>query len=193
MTAETLSELVKFCEGKKVLDAGCGTGFISYNLRKHGIDVIAVDNEESRYCFTDEKPWTRQNFVVKGNALDHLKPDIDVVIISWPDYQTDFSLRIAKKLQIGQYLIYQGESYGGCTGCDEFHELVDTGKFRFLDHESAALNEQHLQFGGIHDSWYIYQRVSKDLMSDDEIRRIVSNDFPEFPPYALKLDYSQQL
>jgi hypothetical protein len=53
----------------------------------------------------------------------------------------------------GQILIYSGEGDGGCTGCYEFHNL--------LDEEFEDITEQYMHYPGfqgygVHDWWWFY-------------------------------------
>lgn len=42
-----LQENLKDCKGKKVLDAGCGTGFLAILLAQDGWEVTAIDSSEA--------------------------------------------------------------------------------------------------------------------------------------------------
>lgn len=57
----------------------------------------------------------------------------------------------------GQWLVYNGEGSGGCTGDDPYHELLETEFERFELFEDS-LNENHVRFMSIYDRWYVYRK-----------------------------------
>lgn len=160
VTQETLEALVRLCHGKRVLDAGAGTGYLAKALEDHGIDVLAADRKnysEGKHGY----PF-RQQFKLDyiGDVTEILPGQFDVVMLCWPCYNKPFGYDVAKRLQPGQTLIYQGEGFGGCTADDAFHEFVgNTQYWQKDDAQTAMLNAAHLQFSGIHDTWQVYQRI----------------------------------
>ena len=154
LTRELVSALAAMLRGKSVLDAGCGAGFLAQCLADCNVDVTAVDDYSQKYAhgsfFKHRRPVT-----VVDDALEYVGM-YDVVILSWPDLNSDFSVRVANKMLSGQTLIYQGEGMYGCTGTDEFHLLLD--EWHFDEETSDALNELHLTFKGINDRWHVYTK-----------------------------------
>lgn len=152
----TLSEVLK---GKKVLEAGAGSGFLSYNLQKLGIDVTPVDFqkvEDNRYSFSHG-----YSDIINEDAVKHLHfanklpQTYDYVIMSWPCLGTDFANDILNAMKPGQKLIYVGERGGGCTANDNFFESLEE---QASIHQSMTekLQEDSLSFSGLHDDWYVY-------------------------------------
>ena len=45
--------LLRFSSGRRVLDAGCGTGRLTLELLRNGYDVVAIDHEEEIRCQTN--------------------------------------------------------------------------------------------------------------------------------------------
>jgi hypothetical protein len=57
-------------------------------------------------------------------------------------------------------LLYVGEGYGGCTGNDEFHSILeDESRFKFDSELSELLSNSTLSFYGIHDRWHLYKAI----------------------------------
>lgn len=159
LTQEVGYTLAKFLEAKKVIDVGCGTGYLTFHLKSMGVDIVGVDNYSSSYTHGIMGSVKHTN-PIECDARDIDYSKYDVVILSWPDYESSLAYEVISKLHPGQIIIYQGESCGGCTGDDAFHDLI-TGstKFKELVELSEELFDNHVRFAGIHDNWYIYQVV----------------------------------
>lgn len=154
-TTEVISTLLCFLRGKKVLEVGSGIGYLAHVLSEKGIDITTIDNLSTKYCFG-------RNLIIKCDkqvlAFGKIKSKYDVVIMSWPDYESVFASRIISEMHKGQVLIYQGEGWGGCTGNDKFFRKLNKS-FREIDILSDKLNHHHVQFNGIHDWWYVYRKI----------------------------------
>lgn len=159
LTQECVFTLAKFLEGKRVIDVGCGSGYLTYHLKNCGVDIVGVDNYSSSYAHgTMGRAKYIHNINCDAKDIDYSK--YDVIILSWPDYNTTFAYEIISKLEPGQIIIYQGESWGGCTGDDYFHDFLNsTDRVIELEDVSNSLFEGHVRFSGIHDNWYVYQLV----------------------------------
>ncbi len=157
LTKEVAHYLACALHNKRVVEVGCGTGFLASKLRDAGVEVVAIDSFETKY--------TKGTFanrchghVHQANALEYDITNFDAVILSWPDYNKDFAYRVAKKMRRGQYLVYQGEGSGGCTADERFfNELY--ANFQYFPRISSKLNDFHTQFDGIHDWWEIYRKT----------------------------------
>lgn len=152
LPTETISLLAEILKGKKALDVGAGAGYLSNLLALRGVDITAIDNfsylEKQGYYFAG----TNKN-IINQDVKDHPVEKYDVVILSWPHD----GMETLNKMVSGQILIYQGESCGGCTGSEEFHDVInDESQFLEIKHD---LNKYHLQFDGIHDNWYFYRKI----------------------------------
>ena len=82
--------------GKTVLDIGCGNGYWTYMLRREGVDVIAIDNAQSRY----RTSWIGD--VVVEDGLAHLQKKRegsgrnDVLLLVYPITANDFTGKILR-------------------------------------------------------------------------------------------------
>ena len=155
LTSETLQQLEKICKNSRVVDVCCGTGFISKNLINLGLDVDAIDALNHIYF---AEGWRQAAHVRQQYAEDLNYADYDIFILSWPNYESDLGLTIINSIPAGKTLIYQGEGKGGCTGNDEmFHSLKHNFMLRSV--ETNALNENHIRWSGIRDSWQVYTKL----------------------------------
>lgn len=107
-------------EGKpKVLDVGCGTGFLAYLLAETGeVDVIGLDPEESLIM---NSPYSHPNLQLEvGDSRDAVKrysgQDFDIVINSWMPYQLNLTPDIR---EIGAKVIVYIKEAGGGTGVSD--------------------------------------------------------------------------
>jgi len=145
-TKSMITAMTKFIDGDKVISIGAGSGYIEHLLSDHGVTmVIGTDNMKRKY-----KKYHHP--IEKLNAIDAIKKynDHNTLLLSWPEYDDSMASN-ALKLFTGDKLIYIGEEYGGCTGDDEFHEMLE---------ESWKLikNIEIPNYYGIHDSVYLYVR-----------------------------------
>lgn len=152
-----LDKTSQFLNNKKVCEIGAGTGWLSYNLQQRGIDIIPIDYKPGKDSdFGFKKLHTE---VLMANGIDYLENNFsDVVILSWPDYDTSFASDILNVLKKGQTLIYIGESEGGCTGDDHFFQLLEN-KTKLQVTITDSLQDSALSWNGIHDTWYVFEVI----------------------------------
>lgn len=91
---ESLQIIKNVSRGKTILDVGCGNGFWTYMLRKEGLEVIGIDNAQSRYrtCWIGD--------VVFEDGTSNLKKrqggKNDVLLLVYPITANDFTGTILK-------------------------------------------------------------------------------------------------
>jgi len=137
---------------KKVLEAGCGLGWIASELIEVGIDITPTDlwpNQHNPY-------WKHEYFsrtkIEQKNAVSAVKEyDFDVLLMSWPCYGDDWAYEALKQLPPGKDLLYIGESYGGCCATPEFFELIDT------KYKEWEIYTHYEPFDAIHDQVIYYK------------------------------------
>ena len=150
-TAEFVFELKKIHKkvNKPILSVGCGSGYLERVLINSGVETIATDLyiKDNRYSW-GSTIWMPQAECISAQDAIKKYPGCPV-LMSWPCYDKDWSYDAIKEMTKDQYLIYIGESFGGCTGTDAFHlELFDN----FTDSE---IRVPAVQFRGIHDRVHI--------------------------------------
>jgi SAM-dependent methyltransferase len=160
LTNDSISTLSSYLKNMKVVDLGCGTGYLVWALKSKGVNIVGVDNFSSTYSSTGTFEKHQYAPAINADILGFDISSYDVVIMSWPDYGSPTAHSIAKKLKSGQIFIYQGEGYGGCTADDAFHDLVsDEAEFVEIEDVSELVNAGHVQFFGLHDRWFVYQKL----------------------------------
>lgn len=128
-----------------IVEMGAGTGYWARLLKNIGTNIIAYDRGESQYGFS-------KNYfpIKKGTPENLLKIKKRNLLLIWPCYATSFAFDSLKSFQ-GEYFIYIGESHGGCTGDDDFFELLEAEWELVRTHDIPV-------WYAIHDSLYVYQR-----------------------------------
>lgn len=154
VSAEVLAALVKLFKDLKVLEVGSGTGYLAKTLEDQSIDITAVDNVAKSYRF--EQTYKRD---FSCDAVELLPGDYQAVLMCWPCLNSDFAMRVAQAMKPGQILVYQGEGPGGCTASDDFFDYIRSDAWIRLHEPEEALNDNHVQFVGIHDNWYVLQKA----------------------------------
>jgi len=156
LTEEVVDKLKKY---SPILEVGSGTGYLTYELKRAGIDIIATDPEPySCVSHGPKKIWTHIERVDANEAIEkYIKKDKNLTLASiWPSLNGEWITNATKLfLELGgTRLIYGGEGPGGCTASDNFFELLED---RFEEIEYIKI----LQWQGIHDYIGVYQVKGK--------------------------------
>jgi len=159
MTA--LAELLR--KSGLVLDAGCGSGYLSKELTRLGVPTFAVD-----YCdFREARPVghgypinTAYQLDALGDAASFVSSRFGVVLLTWPPYEKPFALKVAQAMLPGQLLVYEGEDAGGCTADTAFFKFMnDSTLWEPLPDASSRLNAVHVTLDTLHDHWTVWKRL----------------------------------
>lgn len=156
LTEETGKALYQFLSKfNSVVEPFAGTGYLAHHMRRMGMGrrYRAYDACVTHWQDAD-RPRRNYGFTKSGCFNINLKK-AEAVVMTWPNYAESLAYRIARKMVKGQYLIYQGEGRGGCTGDDRFHDYLETD-FTRLELREKMLNHKHVNFDGIHDKWHVY-------------------------------------
>ena len=159
-TAECVSSLSALCKGKKVLEAGSGSGWLADQLAQQGIAITAADWADYRQA-RDKKRGYPMRIVFRldhhGDAVALLPGNFDVVLLVWPNLGTPFGEQVVHAMRSGQVMIFEGEEKGGNTATEEFFDVL-SADFERLNAETQSLNEHHRAFPGLHDRWQIFRK-----------------------------------
>jgi hypothetical protein len=137
-----------------LIDPMAGTGYWAYVLRQLGVDVACYDSSPpipwggNNNWHHDTPTWVPVNQGFAEVAIDR-HPD-RVLFLSWPPYSESSAYRTLREFA-GDRFIYIGEGPGGCTGDDEFHELLDA-EWHQIDARPL------IQWWGLHDAITVYER-----------------------------------
>lgn len=132
--------------GKPIVEVGAGSGYWAMLLQNMGVTVVPIDKTPPPNTFA-AKRYTQ---IIKGSCEDLPNFPGYVLMLCWPPYDKPLAADAIKTYQ-GSTIIYIGEGYGGCTGDDEFHKLLNA------DWEQKQ-EIRIPQWYGIRDFMGIYQR-----------------------------------
>ena len=146
---EAIKTIVKY---SPIIEIGSGTGYWAKLISDAGAFIKSFDlfppysdninvYHKSSGCYFP---------ISEGNESKLLEYTNYTLMLCWPPYVDKMSFNVISNYS-GKYLIYIGESYGGCTGCDEFHEYL----YKYFN-EVEIVNIP--QWNGINDYLWIYER-----------------------------------
>lgn len=135
-----------------VVEIGAGGGYWARMLRERGLLVMAYDEEEVHNVVRSRGSWSPVD--VGGPEKAALWPQL-TLFLCWPPYDTPMALMSLLAYK-GDKFVYVGEGYGGCTGDDAFHALLEK-EWREIEDDGVWLP----QWPGIHDTLYVYERKKK--------------------------------
>ena len=158
LSVKLVTELSKQLLNKNVLDVGAGTGFLAKQLYDNKINIQAIDKENnvnSSYGFKN-----KYFDIINEDGIKYIKenPQINTIILSWPNYNSEFATEVLKAMTFGQKLYYMGEEEGGCTGSYSFFSLL-AEKTKLNKSLTKKLQKHNLSWPGIRDNWYVYEII----------------------------------
>lgn len=168
VSKEQLGLLSGWLGSRSVVEVFSGTGYLMYHLdrlKPQGVVYKAYDN---RSWSMVSPRYLEPYFGTKKNALRANLSRFDVVMLMWPEYRKRHGFNIARKMEVGQYLIYQGE-WNGLTGCGRlFIELSEN--FELIQPITDELQKYQIRYidewdGSSYftDHFRIYKKVSKHV------------------------------
>lgn len=157
---EELKILSKLFSNNKVFEFGCGSGYLANQMKLLGCNYIGIDNYQTSYG-GGIKFNTDNNNVVQENAIKYFtqrSKSTKFVVMSWPDYSSNFAYKLAKLMRKGSILVYKGEDLEGCTADYNFFKYIES-HFELDKKLTEKMNKYSNQFDGVYDYWYIWKKV----------------------------------
>lgn len=147
-TEAAIREMVKYTP---LIEIGAGSGYWAKLVEEEGGQVL---------CFDQYEPIQNKNYTFIRQYHDvslggpEVLPDFPrhTLFLCWPPYHSSLASDCLKKYP-GKTLIFVGEGWGGCTGDDEFFEILEK------DWEQKEIDIQIPQWWGMHDYFNIYRRI----------------------------------
>lgn len=160
ITNAYLLALSSFIGRKKCLEIMCGTGCLTYGLRKYGVDIIPTTERNSKSNYYIGRDWCNDIIDIDAiKAIELYGKDIDYVITSFPcptnslDYRSIEKMREinpnCKMIYIGNVL-HGNETYVSTDFC---HHIRDKKRMIFLTEINHFMYHRY----GIFDYTYIIQ------------------------------------
>lgn len=150
-----------------ILDAGCGTGYLAWELKQRGVTVLPVDPEPFTFInATPKRQWLEPvRLPAQQVAVQH--PD-HALLLSWPSLKRPWPLETLQAYTQagGQCLILIGEGRGGCCADDTFYDWLHSGDSPWQDVVEVPMEN----WVGIHDHCLIYRRTPAAIATSPDAR-----------------------
>lgn len=150
---DVLALIVRTLNGQGVVEIGAGTGYWAWQLTQLGVSVVAYDHEPPDQG-NNYYHGRRDTFypVIKATAeVAGAHPD-RALFLCWPPYDEPMAADALRAYQ-GNTVIYIGEGSSGCTGDEEFHNMLE----KEWDTPKGGACPM-VQWWGLHDWITIYHR-----------------------------------
>ncbi len=164
-SAEVMTVLAELLQNSgPVLDAGCGSGYLSRELNRLGVTTFAVDYRDFREARPVGNGYpinTVYQLDALGDASSFISSQLGALLMTWPPYDDPFALNVALAMLPGQWLVYEGENVGGCTANTAFFEFMsDSTLWQPMPDASSRLNAVHVTLDTLHDHWTVWKCIN---------------------------------
>jgi hypothetical protein len=144
---EAIQKLVSL---SPVVEVGAGTGYWASLVSEAGCYIRAFDSAPPKFG-TNKYNHTEPCFrVERGQANVTSRFTHRTLFLCWPPYDTGMATEAIRAYK-GKTVVFVGESQGGCTGNDEFHDML-RDRFNLVD--SVELP----RWSGINDYMSVWNR-----------------------------------
>lgn len=135
------------------LEVGCGLGIWAYFLKyQFNINIIATDDKSTHY----DSDVRKNNTYIDYHDMDSMSSvkkfrEANVLMLVWPPYDNSMGYDALKEFR-GNKFVYVGEERGGCTGTDDFFDLLEK------EWERIEPEHNNRSWPGIDDSTKFFTR-----------------------------------
>ena len=148
-TKELVASLVEY---SPMVSVGSGFAYTESLAIKEGADIISTDlspDSNNHWC-RDGKFYCDVEKIKADEAVKKYKDRN--VFMAWPPYDNPMAAEVVEAMEVGKYLVFVGEYHGGCTGDDNFFEILYAN---FEEVSDLAIPN----WPGIRDSCVIYKKI----------------------------------
>ena len=139
-------------EYSPLLSVASGHAYTESIAFKQGVDIISTDisPKNNGWCKGNISFMSVEKLSCKKAILKYSNRNI---FMAWPPYDHPVAYQVVKKMSINKFLIYIGESQGGCTGDDSFFGYINK-HFEEISHNASVKS-----WFGIRDNIYVYKKI----------------------------------
>jgi len=132
--------LTYLAEFRELIEVGAGNGYWAHCIDSYGGNVIPIERDVPDNTYTE---------LVERDAKNYTELRDKPVLMVWPPFDQSLAYTVAKREP--PHILYVGELRGGCTGSDEFFDVLDTNY-------GLAATIDIPSYTGINDNFYHYVR-----------------------------------
>ena len=137
-----------------IIEMGAGTGYWASLLQEMGVDIVAYDIAPPGGTESNEYRHKKAYVEVLLGSHEKLREHPDhTLFLCWPPYQSSMAHDCLKAFK-GGTLLFVGESNYGCTGGEDFWDLIH-GQWSLEDDINLP------QHPGLHDTLKVFVRKDK--------------------------------
>jgi hypothetical protein len=144
-TYEGLKEIAKY---QPLVEIGAGTGYWAYLLRQLGVNIKCYD--QMPYKEQVDNKWSKVKIGTPKTLLWVKKKRN--LFLCWPPSNYPMAKECLKYFR-GKYVIYIGESEGGCNASDDFFNILRED-YEEIEHEAWIPH-----WFGLHDYLSIWRKL----------------------------------
>ncbi len=138
-----------------IVELGAGTGYWASLVAADGADITAFDKYPPHKKIGEYRFEPHVHFPVRRGTPATIaagKVEWKTLLLVWPCYKSPFAFDALSAFS-GDTLAFVGESRNGCTGDNDFFDLLESS-WKEICRVSIP------QWNGIHDSLTIFTRIS---------------------------------